>query len=85
MARRLAGREATYLVAEEDGSAIGLAGISPGWLEQLYVLPRLRAAAWARPSSRRQSHVVGTRATRNFGSGRSRRTSLADGFYEARG
>jgi GNAT superfamily N-acetyltransferase len=39
MARRLAGREATYLVAEEDGSAIGLAGISPGWLEQLYVLP----------------------------------------------
>ncbi len=39
MARRLAGAEATYLVAEEAGRAIGLVGVSPGWIEQLYVRP----------------------------------------------
>ena len=39
MARRLAGEEAEYLVAEEEGRAVGLVGMSPGWVEQLYVLP----------------------------------------------
>ena len=39
MARRLAGEEAVYLVAQEEGDAVGLVGMSPGWVEQLYVLP----------------------------------------------
>jgi len=37
--RRLTRDDTTYLVAEEDGRAVGLAAVSPGWLEQLYVLP----------------------------------------------
>ena len=39
VARRIAGPHTTYLLAEDDGHAIGLAGVSPGWLEQLYVAP----------------------------------------------
>ena len=40
IARRLADEATTYLVAEEEGHRIvGFAGVSPGWVEQLYVLP----------------------------------------------
>jgi GNAT superfamily N-acetyltransferase len=31
--------DATYLVAEQNGRAVGLVAASPGWIEQLYVLP----------------------------------------------
>jgi GNAT superfamily N-acetyltransferase len=42
IARRLAAEESVYLVAELGGRVVGLAGVSPGWLEQLYVLPELQ-------------------------------------------
>ncbi|HEY7197580.1 MAG TPA: GNAT family N-acetyltransferase [Gaiellaceae bacterium] len=35
----LADPETEHLVAEEDCRAVGFAAVSPGWLEQLYVLP----------------------------------------------
>jgi GNAT superfamily N-acetyltransferase len=37
--RRFELPQATYLVAEEEGRILGYAGISPGWVEQLYVVP----------------------------------------------
>jgi putative acetyltransferase len=39
IARRLDDEETTYLVAEDEGRIVGFTGVSPGWLEQLYVLP----------------------------------------------
>jgi GNAT superfamily N-acetyltransferase len=39
IARRVTLDEASYLVAEEDGQPVGFAGASPGWVDQLYVLP----------------------------------------------
>jgi GNAT superfamily N-acetyltransferase len=30
---------ATHLVAEDEGRILGYAGVSPGWVEQLYVVP----------------------------------------------
>ena len=39
LARRLTPFETAYLLAEEAGRAVGFVGSSPGWVEQLYVLP----------------------------------------------
>jgi GNAT superfamily N-acetyltransferase len=44
IARRLADEATTYLVAEGKGRIVGFAGVSPGWLDQLYVLPDLQGS-----------------------------------------
>jgi GNAT superfamily N-acetyltransferase len=85
IARRLGDEETTYFVAEDDGRIVGFAGVSPGWLEQLYVLPEL------------QGHGVGSAlleaavaARRAAGDAELRLWTLEDNeaarrFYEARG
>ncbi len=85
MARRLAGEEATYLVAEDDGRAVGLVGTSPGWIEQLYVQPEAQgqgigsALLEAAVSRRREAGDAKLRLWTLEANDAGRR------FYEARG
>jgi GNAT superfamily N-acetyltransferase len=85
IARRLGSEETAYFVAEEDDRIVGFAGVSPGWVEQLYVLPEL------------QGHGVGSALLesavehrREAGDTELRLWTLEDNeagrrFYEARG